>query len=95
MRQPAPCNPGWRCRAADYFLEDVLEATGFEVGKSSKWAKKQSGGGGGGGGKKSGAGADSAGSSSSLASYSEQTRMSLQNIEEAQVTGRPLACLMC
>jgi ATP-dependent RNA helicase DHX57 len=34
--------PGFTHPVTDLFLEDVLEATGFVVGKSSKWAKTRS-----------------------------------------------------
>jgi ATP-dependent RNA helicase DHX57 len=69
------------------FLEDALEATGFLVGKTSKWAKRSgtgTGGGGGGGGKKKGGDADG-GASMLGQGYSEQTRQSLANIDEAMV----------
>ena len=72
-----------------------MEATGFEVGKNSKWAKKQGGGCGkdktdaggrkGGGGNKGGG--HEGGASGGLEGYSDQIRYSLQNVEEAQVGG--------
>ena len=76
-------------RWADMFLEDALEATGFLVGKTSKWAKRSGSGngggsGGGGGAKKKGGDADG-GASMLGQGYSEQTRQSLANIDEAMV----------
>ena len=88
--------PGFTHPVKDLFLEDALEATGFAVGRGSKWAKKGEGGGpgesgrrgacGSGGGGGSGAG-DSGGASGGAwaEGYSEQTQQSLANIDESQV----------
>lgn len=85
---------------ADLFLEDALEETGLLIGKSSKWAKRSgggskqgkdsAGGGGDGGGGSGAAGAGEqdgggAGGGSGLGQYSEQTRISLSNIDESLV----------
>lgn len=67
------------------FLEDVLEATGFLIGRSSKWAKrapsgkgsKEDGGGASGGG--------GGGAASGYGGYSEATRISLANVDESLV----------
>jgi ATP-dependent RNA helicase DHX57 len=34
--------PGFTHPVQDFFLEDAIEATGYQIGKSSKWAKKRS-----------------------------------------------------
>ena len=34
--------PGFTHPVKDFFLEDAIEATGYQIGKSSKWAKKGS-----------------------------------------------------
>ena len=74
-------------RCTDMFLEDALEATGLLIGKSSKWAKK-GGGGKSGGGKDGGGGGkdgDENGSAGGAGGYSEQTRISLSNVDEALI----------
>ena len=74
---------------ADLFLEDALESTGLLIGKASKWAKRSGGGGKGGssgdaaGG--GGAAAEQEGGGGGLGQYSEQTRISLSNIDESMV----------
>jgi ATP-dependent RNA helicase DHX57 len=87
--------PGFTHPVQDLFLEDVLESTGFVVGKSSKWAlknnnnnsskdsghKESSGAGGDNSNKKS----DDTSSSSNDTHYSDQTRKSLANIDETLV----------
>ncbi len=32
--------PGFTHPVADFYLEDALEVTGFQIGRSSKWARK-------------------------------------------------------
>jgi hypothetical protein len=68
---------------SDFFLEDALEATGFQVGRASKWAKRS------GGGKARDGGDDASGGGGDCgggpAGYSEQTRISLANIDEGLV----------
>lgn len=83
----------------DLFLEDALESTGLLIGKSSKWAKRSgsgkqgkdgsagsgdaAGGGGGGAAAEQDGGGGAAGSG--LGQYSEQTRISLSNVDESLV----------
>ena len=86
---------------ADFFLEDAFEATGFAVGRGSKWAhraggkEKQGGGGGGGGGDAEGGGGGGGGAAAELAGYSEQTRISLQNVDEGLINTGTLLELCC
>lgn len=87
--------PGFTYPVQDLFLEDVLESTGFVVGKSSKWAlknsnnsNKSSSGGDKGGGDGDNKKSDAAANTSSLSidnHYSDQTRKSLVNIDESLV----------
>lgn len=77
-----PLNP-----QPDMFLEDALEATGLMIGKTSKWAKRSGGGGkhGGGGGKDAGDGSGGGAAAAALGGYSEPTRISLSNVDEALI----------
>lgn len=84
---------------ADLFLEDALESTGLLIGKSSKWAKRSGSGkqgkdgsagsgdaaGGGGGGAAADQEDGSGAGGSGLGQYSEQTRISLSNVDESLV----------
>jgi len=73
--------PGFTHPVVDMFLEDALEATGFMVGKTSKWAKKTTG-------KKDDKDADeeeSNGAQSGGSTYSSETMHSLRNIDESLV----------
>jgi ATP-dependent RNA helicase DHX57 len=98
--EPAPVLtiPGFTHPVTDLFLDDVLQMTGFAVGKASKWARKKVGGsgekgGGGGGGKGKGVGRRDegggdgeevpGGSGGGGGAYSEQTLASLQCIDES------------
>lgn len=83
----------------DLFLEDALESTGLLIGKSSKWAKRSGSGkqgkdgsagsgdaaGGGGGGAAAEQDGGGGGAGSGLGQYSEQTRISLSNVDESLV----------
>eukprot|EP00887_Chlorella_sp_A99_P002300 scaffold10.g2300.t1 len=75
--------PGFTHPVTDLFLEDALEATGFAVGRGSKWARRGGGGGeeGGPGGEEGGPG----GAGAAAAGYSDQTQASLANIDESLV----------
>ncbi len=71
-------------KPTDFFLEDAIEATGFAIGRSSKWAKK----GGGSGGKKGAAEEDGGSGGTAVAGadgYSEQTRIGLFNVDESLI----------
>jgi len=72
--------PGFTFPVRELFLEDILERTGFMVSKTSRWARKGNAGAKGGKGK---ALDDSC--SGEAGALSEQTRRSLENIDEACV----------
>ncbi|KAL4527192.1 hypothetical protein Ndes2526B_g09099 [Nannochloris sp. 'desiccata'] len=75
--------PGFTHPVTDMFLEDALEATGFMVGKTSKWAKKLAGKKDDGDGEEESDGAQRGVNSRS--SYSSETMHSLRNIDESLV----------
>lgn len=83
MRRPLECT--------DFFLEDALEATGFAIGRSSKWAKKGGSGGGDGGGGKKG---EEGGGAAVADGYSEQTRIALSNVDESLVNTELIEALV-
>ncbi|PRW33164.1 P-loop containing nucleoside triphosphate hydrolase isoform A [Chlorella sorokiniana] len=98
LREPAGqlTIPGFTHPVTDMFLEDALESTGLLIGKVSKWAKRSGGGkqgssGGGGGGGRADDSSNAAeqdgggGGGGELRQYSEQTRISLSNIDESLV----------
>lgn len=77
----------------DFFLEDAIEATGFAIGRSSKWAKK-----GGSGGKKDeageGGGGGGGGATAAADGYSEQTRIALSNVDESLINTELIEALV-
>jgi ATP-dependent RNA helicase DHX57 len=77
--------PGFTHPVEDLFLEDALEATGFLVGKASRWARRDGGKEGGKEGKGKGKEAAAGGATKELEGYSRETAASLSNIDEALV----------
>ena len=80
--------PGFTHPVTDLFLEDALESTGFIVGKTSKYAKKNAGKKGGNGGEGGDQEEDEAALSedkSSSSRYSPDTMQSLRNVDESLI----------